>query len=98
MFCETPEEKKMLEALKLAYPDSSEYVLELNVWMYFNKREEYIKTMDELMEKYGENPQLIPVDDERLRSLYPKEPIVIPPVYTTPEGKEMPAPILSLTE
>jgi hypothetical protein len=95
MYCETPEEKNMLEALKLAYPDASPYVLELNVWMYFNKRDEYVKLMDDLMEKYGDNPELIPADDERLRSLYPKEPKVIPPVYTTPDGEEMTAPTLS---
>lgn len=95
MYCETPEEKNMLQALKNAYPDASEYVLELNVWMYFNKRDEYIKLMDEMMEKYGDNPELIPADDERLRSLYPKTPTIIPPVYTTPDGEEMPAPTLS---
>lgn len=95
MFCEKPEEKNMLEALKAAYPDATEYVLDLNVWMYFNKRDEYIAIMDDLMAKNGENPEMISIDDERLRRLYPKEPIVIPPVYTTPEGEEMPAPTLS---
>lgn len=73
MFCETPEEKAMLELLKAAYPDANEYNLELNVWMYFNKRDEYIKIMDECMEKYGDKQELIPVDDERIQSLYPKD-------------------------
>lgn len=90
MFCEKPEEKNMLEALKTAYPHASEYVLDLNVWMYFNKRDEYIAIMDDLMAKNSdpENPEFISIDDERLRAIYPKEVKIIPP----PQSENEPEP------
>lgn len=98
MYCTTPEEKAMLELLKTAYPDSDVYQLELNVWMYFNKRDEYIKIMDDCMATHGDNPQLINVDDERLRAIYPKEIKMEKLILTTPEGEEIPAPTLSPVE
>ncbi len=88
MFCEKPEEKNMLEALMAAYPDAAEYVLDLNVWMYFNKRDEYIAIMDDLMAKNGENQEFISIDDERLRAIYPKEVKIIPP----PQSENEPEP------
>lgn len=94
MYCSTPEEKAMLELLKTAYPDSDVYQLELNVWMYFNKRDEYINIMDECMAKQGDNAELISVDDERFRAIYPKDIKMEPHVLTTPEGEDIPAPTL----
>lgn len=91
MFCEKPEEKNMLEALMAAYPDATEYVLDLNVWMYFNKRDEYIAIMDDLMAKNGETPEFISIDDERLRAIYPTEVKHIPP----PENETQPDEVLA---
>ncbi len=56
MFCETPEELAMLDKLMAEYPDGNPSIMNMNVWMWFNKREEYIKTMDECREKFGDNP------------------------------------------
>jgi hypothetical protein len=97
MYCTTPEEQAMLELLKAAYPESDVYQLELNVWMYFNKRDEYIKIMDECMAKHGDNPELINVDDERFRAIYPEDIKMETPILTTPEGEEIPAPTLDAT-
>ena len=69
MYCTTPEEIAMLDLLKNAYPESDVYQLELNVWMYFNKRDEYIKIMDDCMETYGDKQEGIKMDDERLRNM-----------------------------
>jgi hypothetical protein len=89
MFCETPEELAMLDKLMAEYPDGNPSIMNMNVWMWFNKREEYIKTMDECREKFGDNPELISVDDERLQSIYPKDIKVVPsPVFLEQESTE----------
>ena len=89
MFCETPEELAMLDKLMAEYPDGNPSIMNMNVWMWFNKRDEYIRIMDECREKFGDNPEPISVDDERLQSIYPKDIKVIPsPVFLEQESTE----------
>jgi hypothetical protein len=85
MYCTTPEEKAMLDLVISQYPDSDVNQLELNVYMWFNQREEYVKIMDECKEKYGDTQDAISFDDERLRSLYPKNITHNPPTFLHPD-------------
>lgn len=89
MYCTTPEEKAMLDLVISQYPDSDVNQLELNVYMWFNQREEYIKIMDECKAKYGDTPESIKFDDERLRSLYPQNVTYIPPTFLQPDNVDL---------
>jgi hypothetical protein len=89
MYCTTPEEKAMLDLVISQYPDSDVNQLELNVYMWFNQREEYIKIMDECKAKYGDTPESIKFDDERLRSLYPQNVTHIPPSFLQPDNVDL---------
>lgn len=50
MFCEDPEEIKIVEHLCSLNPEYEEHIIDLMTWCYFHKREQY----DALLEKHKE--------------------------------------------
>lgn len=46
-YCETVEELKLFEILRLKFPNSAVYMLDLMAWVYINKPERFEKIMEE---------------------------------------------------
>lgn len=72
MFCEEPEDIAMWNRMVETYPHADPYVLDLFVWCYLHKREEY----DALIEKHRTyNPKVDMVDimDDAIRRNLMKE-------------------------
>ena len=46
MFCEDPEQQNLVAYLCDLYPDTEEHIVDLQVWCYFNRQEEYLALLE----------------------------------------------------
>ena len=46
MFCEDKEQQNLVAYLCDLYPDTEEHIVDLQVWCYFNKHDEYIALLE----------------------------------------------------
>jgi hypothetical protein len=46
MFCEDKEQQNLVAYLCDLYPDTEEHIVDLQVWCYFNRRDEYLALLE----------------------------------------------------
>ena len=70
MFCEDPEELKMIEYLCSIYPEGDEHIIDLMVWCFRHRNSEFLRLLEKYKDFEGLEEQMVrfaDIDMEHLK-------------------------------